>query len=195
MRTIQTNVYQFDELPEDVQDKILENWGLPNYDWWNYIYEDAENIGCKITGFDISGPSYIDMEVDDERTAELILEQHGEGCDTYRLAEIYLEDLYVLEKRYGRAEHALNAIEDKFGDLYPYQYPAKYYKAYRRIDELCDELLEDIPELHEQFRGDISREYIYMLRKEWEYMNSREYITEHIRANGYEFTADGELYQ
>lgn len=53
-QTIETTVYAFNELDETAKQKARE-WYLEsalNYDWWEYIYEDAIAIG-KILGIEI----------------------------------------------------------------------------------------------------------------------------------------------
>lgn len=55
MRTIKTKVYQFSELSEQAKKKAIE-WGYDInvcHEWWEVIYEDAAEIGLKLTGFDI----------------------------------------------------------------------------------------------------------------------------------------------
>lgn len=66
-------------------------------------------------------------------------------------------------------------------------YTYKLAKAYLR-DWISDGL-------DEQFRLSLQREYLRMLRAEFEYLQSEEAIVETIKANDYEFTGDGEFYK
>jgi hypothetical protein len=92
-----TTVYKFDELSPDQQDKAIEKlWdiNIDFGDWYESVYEDAETIGLKITGFDldrhqISGH----MTKDAETVACNIIEEHGKVCETYQDAQKYLEEL------------------------------------------------------------------------------------------------------
>ena len=63
MRTYTTEhtVYTFNKLSGEAKQHALEQlWDLNvYYDWWGYMYEDAENIGLKITGFDLDRGAYV----------------------------------------------------------------------------------------------------------------------------------------
>ena len=55
MRTIEIKAYLFNELSEEAKEKAVQNLSNINvqFDWWHFIYEDAKNIGLKITSFDL----------------------------------------------------------------------------------------------------------------------------------------------
>lgn len=175
MRTIETKVFQYDELSETAKQKAREWWlncGL-DYDWWDSVYEDAKTIDCKIHEFDIDRGSYCKLTFDDgaEQTAELILKNHGEQCETYKTAKQYLSDRAELVKKYS---DGVNTDEVSEGNEYDF-------------DGDCDEL-------DEEFRKSLSEDYRIMLSKEYDYLTSKESVEETIRANEYEFTADGKLF-
>lgn len=97
--TVHTDVYRFDELSDDAKRKAIENLYDINvsFDWWDPTYHDAGNIGCKIHEFDTSRKNDIRLTCDDARkTADLILGNHGEMSDTYKLAEQYRKDFDAL---------------------------------------------------------------------------------------------------
>ena len=166
MRTETTTrtIYKFDELSDSAKDKALDNcrhYEVEN-DWWQYTYEDASEVGIKITSFDIDRASYCNGEIPDtEQTAHDIVDNHGEACDTYKVAAAYLKE---------RDETIDTFKEDADED----------YK---------DEKLDD---LGEEFTKAILEEYLSILRKEYEYMTSDEAVKEMIEANEYEFTEEGE---
>ena len=91
MKTIEVNLFKFEELSEESQQRTLEKlWDINlDDDWWEWTYEDAENVGIKITSFDehnITGEllAYcIDI-------AKNIINEHGENCNTYKTATEYL---------------------------------------------------------------------------------------------------------
>ena len=94
MKTIELTLYKFDELSDEAKQTAIEKLSDINvdYDWWQNTYQDAENIGLKITSFDLDRNRYADgtflkssLEV-----AELIKENHGESCNTYSLADGFL---------------------------------------------------------------------------------------------------------
>lgn len=91
-----TSVYSFDELSDDAKQVAIEQFYSINIerDWWNIMFEDAANIGIRITEFDISRGSYCHGEIDNpEHTARLILKGHGKECETYKTAKAYLDSI------------------------------------------------------------------------------------------------------
>jgi len=53
-RTIETIVYKFEELTDELKEKVLAKYWdiIVDYDWWDYTYEDAKTLGEKM-GFQI----------------------------------------------------------------------------------------------------------------------------------------------
>jgi len=172
MRTITTHIdaYKFEELSEKAKRNAIEHLCDINvdFDWWDSIYDDAKTMGCTIKGFDIDRGSYCKLVCNDaHKTADLIIANHGETCDTYKLAAEYLKDH---DKIIDEAER------DEGGEL------ANEYA----VDKLLDEL-------ETEFERSLGEEYLSPLRQEYEYLTSEEAITETILANEYEFTEDGKL--
>lgn len=96
MRTIQTTVYTFAELSEQGKQQAINNLSSINidFDWWQYTYLDAKNVGIEIKGFDIDRGTYVNLEIDSHiETAQKILTEHGETCDTYKDAKQFIEDI------------------------------------------------------------------------------------------------------
>src|ERR1700748_953061 len=90
MKTIQLKLYQFEELPEKGKEKaIADNADFNvNYNWWDMVYDDARNIGLKITGFELDRAHYCNADYINDAiyTARQITIEHGEQTDTYRIA-------------------------------------------------------------------------------------------------------------
>jgi hypothetical protein len=164
-------VYQYDELSDEAQDNARK-WYRESalaYDWWDSIYDDAKNIGLKITAFDLGRRNSIEgaFTKDAKDVADAILANHGEIRDTYRDATVYT--------KYRKAIIAaapLSAIEE----------------------ETDDYLANALEELDKGFLHAILQDYLSMLRRETEYLESDECITESIRANDYEFLESGRRY-
>lgn len=168
MRTIQTNVYKLEELSNSAKEKAIDLLSDINvqYNWWDSDYEDAKMIKLKITGFDIYKKginiSFLDGGVD---TAHAIFKQHGNMCETYKLAENYLQNRDKL------IDEAQRDQDGDFLDVY-------------ELDIQLDELDKD-------FLYQLGEEYLCILDKEYDYLTSSEAIEETIICNGYEFTEDG----
>lgn len=93
MRTYTTThtVYTFDELSEDSKEKAIERlYDINvNYDWWEYVYEDAATIGLNITGFELDRNKHTTGQLikDLPEVCKAIMAEHGETCGTYQLAK------------------------------------------------------------------------------------------------------------
>lgn len=171
MRTIHTETiaYKFNELAEKQKQLAIEKlWDINvNFDWWEFTYEDAKNIGLKITGFDLDRGAYCEGDFihTARECAELIKKEHGDTCETYKTAEAYLKE---------RADIEQHATPDEWGEF--------DLKTEDKLDALTGEFLKDLLE-----------DYRINLQHEYEYQTSREAIIETIEANDYEFTREGDL--
>lgn len=118
MKTIQVNLYSFDELDEKAKEKVLSDLYDINvdYEWWDFTYEDAANIGLKLTGFDIGRGNYcngnLTMSIFD--SIKKVLSEHGETCETYRTALDYQEELNNLDETDENYEDELERIEEAY---------------------------------------------------------------------------------
>ena len=171
MKTIEVKLYQFSELSEESKQKAIESlWDINvDYEWWQFIYEDADNIGVRITGFDIGRSSFcqIEPQLDCKEIAQNIFEQHGHGCDTYKATEEFCEKNNPLFASYMDETH-------------------ENYES--------GEVEDDMLYYESEFLKDLSNCYLSMLRNEYEYRTSEEAIIQAIEANGYDFTEDGRIY-
>jgi hypothetical protein len=157
MRTLEITAYTFDELSETAKEVALYNNRdiNTNYDWYQYVYDDAENFGIKILSFDVYYKNItIKLTLDPLDVANNIL---NECCPT--------SDLY------------------SFAEAYRY--------AYNKLDDTGDDTDEKLEELASVFKHALRKEYIGILAREYDYLESDEAVIESLMANMYEFTADG----
>lgn len=175
MKTIEINLYKFEELPEETQQKVIENNIDINVDfeWWDCMYEDAESIGLKLTGFDIYRGNYCQGHFiyGAVECANLIMTNHGEGCETFETASDFMKQRDNLVYKYSDKINTEIVSEENEYDF----------------DLECDELEED-------FLNDILEDYRILLSQEYEYRTSEEAVKETIICNEYDFTEDGEIY-
>jgi len=169
MKTIETIVYSFNELDEKTKSKAIEKhrYFYVQDNWWQNVYESANEIGLKITGFDLDRNKYIDGEFikDVESVADYILQDFGETCEAYKMASNYQK----------KRENVLKtAQKDNFGDF------TDLYKLDKDLDEL------DI-----EFKNDLLKYYLKCLELEYEYYMSDEFISEFLTNNEYNFLQDG----
>ncbi len=165
MKTIEIQLYSFDELSKEAQQKALDKHRDINvsFEWWESTYEDAKNIGLEISGFDLDRNRHAKGEfiLSAQEVAANIIRDHGDMCETYKTAQKYLDDSQDIENKY-------TILED----------PNREEELLSRDDEFLNELLED---------------YSIMLQKEYEYQTDDEQIIEAIKANEYTFEANGTM--
>lgn len=116
MKQITIECKKFHEWDEDTQQRILSEHRDINVDrdWWESIYEDASNVGIKITGFALDRNRHCTGKIDCPfDTAKNIIEEHGESCETYKTAKAYLEDYNKITSKESEDED----LEDEIRDL------------------------------------------------------------------------------
>ena len=181
MRTIETQVFTYDELSEDAKEKARNWWREASHydDWAESVLEDAKNIGLIITEFDLDRRG---VKASFKRYAELTavacMQDHGADCETYKDSAQFLLEMKTKQEAKELVIAALEESgdpDDKIAD----------------VESAFDGWLED---REAEYLHDMSENYRIMLRQEYDYTNSDEYIEEAIRANEYEFTIDGKIH-
>jgi hypothetical protein len=188
MKTVKINLYKFEELSEEAKEKAIENNLDINteFDWWQFIYEDALNVDLKINGFNCYRRSIdIDFIYNSKDTAESILKNHGEKTETYILAKKFLSEYEEAEKN-----------EEKYSELYENIDPQNEEEEEQELNfsDLRDEAEEKMEDLSDEFLKELGEEYLQMLRNEYDYKTSEEAIKETLIINEYDFTENGEIY-
>jgi hypothetical protein len=103
MRIKEIKVYDFKELSEEAREKAIDRLREPEYEWWDYIEEDAALVGFIIEGFDLQGRReriYLNGKFKNcpEVTARSIIDAHGHDCESTRAAKVYLVQRLFIEK-------------------------------------------------------------------------------------------------
>jgi len=175
MKIKHVKTWKLNELPEDTKQKAIEKLYDINIefgDWWDQIYEDAADVGIKITSFNIDRGSCCEGVIYDfVETAQKIIKNHGELCETYLTANNYLEDRAKLVEKYSDGIETDIVTEDNEYDF----------------DLECDDL-------DEEFKKSILEDYRIILSKNYEYLTSKEAIIETIEANDYDFDVNGNIF-
>lgn len=201
MRTIQFNVYQFNELPLPIQEKVLD-------DGDGYEYRDAlsaieDAFGIKVHDWCVSYPGTyfrwrtkgdrFDDVMDDPKYLPRYLNEVEQYC---RKGKYYSTPFKQCEKspehpagltykkRYSRVmferEYALTGtwageVTDKFTGKYGWECVRKHYTIRDYIEEMLNE-------------------FFHQWESDSESNASDEVVKEHIIANEYEFTETGARY-
>ena len=133
-------VFQFSELSDDAKKAVISQFSDVNvdYEWYEGTYDDAANIGLKITSFDIERGAYVNGTIIDRMmdTIGLIKENHGDVCETYKLAKRYEEDFLKLDQESDEYDYLVSDMEDEF------------------LKELCDEYLTILRDEYEYLTTD-----------------------------------------
>lgn len=112
MKTVNLNLYSFNELSDDAKQKAIESLSDINVDfeWWDWVYGDASDIGLNITGFDLGRGAYVNGEFINNAidTAQMIISEHGETCETYKTAQKFIGDSGITN------EDDFEDLEDEF---------------------------------------------------------------------------------
>ena len=173
MRIDKVKVYKFDELSEEAQEKAIEQLADVNVDcdWWESTYEDAAEVGIKLTEFDIGRGSYCrgNFTLDAEDVAKKIIDQHGACCPTHETATTFLAEFSRCKTEFERTD----------------EYDPEYeeFKDNRLYDGMANE-----------FRCLILEDYRIILEQEYGNLTGSEAIIETIKSNEYEFKEDGTQY-
>jgi hypothetical protein len=172
MKQVIINTYKFNELSEDAQAKAIDELRDINteHEWWDNMYDDAENVGLKITSFDLDRNRHADGKFIEsaEHCANKIIADHGDMCETYKTAENYLSERDSLIDTWERDDDGEFINEGDMDD---------------KLNELDDDFLVDILE-----------DYSILLQNEYEYRCTDEAVIETIDANEYDFLESGKIF-
>lgn len=170
MRTIETGIYEYDELSATAKEKAVENLADLNvcYDWWQQTYDWlSDEFGVQVQYF-TEHETEIELIYGHEDTAKKILNAGitTPECGLVQSAKKYMEELENIREN------------------------PKYQ------DDECDNGLSlagenALENAQKELEKDIAEDVRITLNMEYEYLTSTEQIEESIRANEYEFTVDG----
>lgn len=196
MRSIEINLYKFNELSEDAQKKAIEKLRDVNIhsDWHDSVYEDAKQIG-QILGIHINNIYFSGF-----------CSQGDGACFTGSYS--YSKKAHKKIREYAPKDEELHCIADRLFDLqskhfyginaevehrgHYYHEMCTYISVYSVFTDglLYYDLTEDVKDVLRDFMRWIYRQ----LEKEYEYMTSDEAIAETLRINEYDFTIEGKIY-
>ena len=170
MKTKTYKTWKFKELSDELKNKVIENYANINtdYEWWETVWDDAENMGLRITDFNIELNTTTGKWVKDAcHTANQIIKNFNPKCGTHITAETFLNDSDKIVKSAERDENGVFISE---------------YGLDKQLDEV-----------EAQFLCDVLKDYSVLFREEYEHLTSRKTIIETIEANDYDFTEDGKI--
>jgi len=193
MRTIETTVYKYDELPTDAAKERAREWWLRdglNYDWYDSVYEDAKAIGA-ILGFTIDQISFSGFYSQGDGASFVGSYYYAPGwrkrlkayapldADALAIGETLqaiqkrnrygLQAAIVASGRYCHEGTMRATVEDADG---------------REVSAAEDDAILECAR-------DFARWIYSRLEADHDYLTSDETVADNLVANEYEFTADG----
>ena len=144
MREITTTVYMFDELSEKAKEKAREWYreGALDREWWSYLYDEAKELGLKITESDTSR-RYAKGRLTEDAVlvAKKITEEHGSDCETYKTAANFLHWLGKINENDENYEDKKEILETDFEHDLLEDYASLLQQEYEWLlsDEQVDE--------------------------------------------------------
>jgi len=138
-------------------------------------YDDALAIGLKIISVGLDRDRHADGHLIQPvlETAQSIMREHGATCDTYKLADEYLQRYRDESQRWYK---------------WAQEEDPDYYNDIRYFDET-----DEYETLRDDFTKALLEEYSVLLQREYEYFTSGEVVAETLEANDYDFTEDGRI--
>ena len=124
MITHEIKTYSYNELPENIKEKVMEKYYNINTDheWWDFLEYELKEMGIELSSFDIDHyKCELKFINGGHEIADHIINEHGEKCDTYKNASLYLKN---------RDEIVDNSIDEYEMDI--------------ELDELRDEFKKDL---------------------------------------------------
>jgi len=197
MRTIEKNIYTFEELSPEVQAVAIDHLRDINvgYDWWGYTFdyykEKLESLGFINAKIDFSGfysqgdGACFDADID----LITILENKLQCAADYKDAKNLLRWL-VLEDNGLLADYKISSN----GSRYSHERTRFVDTTSYASDCVKDWETDEILIMLEDLRLELCREIYSSLEIEYEYLISDEAVKGTIEANEYEFTENGCLY-
>lgn len=168
MKTISINLYSFDELSKEIQGEVISNFqsSATECNWWQSVYDDAEEIGLKLEDFGMDSASFVrnlqgNFTLSAHEVAANIVRDHGADCETLKTAQTFLDAVNTTQLKYDEHE----------GEEYE----------------------NEMMEIEDKFLNGLLSDYTDMLQEQLKYEESEEAAKETIKANDYFFFQDGEL--
>ena len=170
MKTMEIAVYEFDELHTDVQERLANDYiNSSLYYWDETVRQRAKDVGLIIDTYDLDRYECgLILRYSTEEIADKIIMEYGQDASISILSQQFLEARDLLVKKYSDGINLDRVAEGNEWDF--------------------DVELE---ELEDDYKEELSGEFISELRNEYEFVTSFKYAREML--NDYQFTEDGQI--
>ncbi len=197
MREVTFKLYKFNELSDEVKEKVLDDnryFQVEYFNWWGFVYEDAENIGLEIVEFDLDR-RYIRMKLKENILSSIkkICRNFDKEEEIYKLAKEYYDEIIKYFKEDEEIQEFMQAQKCPITIL--------DMKIDEFIEHYPDSMLEDIARywlVDDRYRDaylrDMGNLFLSVLEDEFNYLISDEAIIEYFDNNDYEFFENGKVF-
>lgn len=186
MKTIEINLYSYNELSDEAKEKALENYQNDPYTGTYWMDENIDSIlkaldffECAVKDYSItyynSNLSYVDFTRDED-----ILE-----LSYIRLWKYIQNNYSTYRNQYTKK------IDNTFAGNCPFT-GISMDEGF--LDPIREFLRKPTDITFEELIEDCIHSCLVQIEREYEYQMSEEYFIDHCECNDYEFTADGEMY-
>jgi hypothetical protein len=189
MKTINLKLFSFNELPENIQDRIVQNWRNDDQYCWSDDNADSLNAFCdifriKIKDYDYGYRNYINANyyIDDD-----ILNLSGIRLATY-LWNNYKKHLFKGRYYSKRGKHRYSKIQIESDCVL-----TGFYLDNALIYPIIDFMNKPTQLDFSQLLQESLESWLDCCRKDYEYWLSKECIVDDILANEHLFLCNGEL--
>ena len=186
MRTVKTKVYEFKELSEEVQERVIGDFNNINvdYEWW-----DIDGL------LDLSKEEMDKAGIEPSEIEGLLFSYEITEFDTDRGQYVHFDKVIVNNDDVFR--RFLEVPEDLWDQCaYYFTSDTRRYNTYLELqtDEAPTEEEEKILDRAVEIMADKIHEAWVSLRNNYEYLTSEEAIRDTILANEYEFYENGRIF-
>lgn len=210
-------VYTFDELPEDLQDQVLErdrDYYVEIGDWWDCVFSEwkdrldqmgFENADIRFSGFWSQGDgASFTAYCDDQKILNTLFMCNERNIGDLKRWRLWFEmvengpyfrfDIRRIDNRYVHANSVVGEVEEDMSCFTHKIYEAFNNKGQKYYTSVFDEKLniEFLGEMFNDFVRDICREIYSSLEKEYEWLTSKEFLKEMFMELDREFNVDME---
>ena len=178
VREVTFKVYQFDELSEEVKEKVLDDnryVAVDYFDWYCDVYSDAEEIGFKIEEFDLYR-KYIKVRLNTSvlDSIEKAMEYFSNDSKPFTIAKSYYDEIMKLKDSEEVKEYLEeNPDDDPYDAIYNMSLDDKFY---------------------DEYVNDMKWVFLELLEDEFNYLTSDEFIIDMFEANDYDFFETGKVF-
>lgn len=196
MRTIEVQLYQYDELSPEAQAKARDWYreGCLDYDWWDGCYEDfmriAEILGVEIDTSGRGGTPMIFFSGFYHQGSYAGFH----GTYSYKKGSAKAIRAYCNDEELIRIADALQDVQRRnFYSLVARVSLSNYGNLRVEVEDKEDPYREIAEESDlRELVGDLAHWLYKTLQNEYEWLTSDEEVAESIRNNEYEFDEDGD---